>query len=187
MPSSLITALQPNRPADIDVRDTLTDDDQHVLLRALAAVADPRDPRGIRYRLTSLLAVSVCAVLAWAATFAAIGDWAGDLDSPTRGRLGFAGAIPAGSTVWRFLVRLDAQTLQSVLTGWLRARITPPAQARPQRRARIIVAVDGKVLRGARLREGRQVHLVPFGNPVRLRSLGVLTHQATEDLPAAHP
>ena len=160
MPSSLITALQPNRPADVDVRDTLTHDDQHDLLRALAAVPDPRDPRGIRYRLTSLLAVAVCAVLAGATTFAAIADWAADLDSPTRGRLGFAGAIPVGSTVWRFLVRLDAQMLQAVLTGWLRARITPPAPAQPQRRARVVVAVDGKVLRGARLPEGRQVHLL---------------------------
>src|SRR5258706_2007880 len=101
MPSSLITALQPNRPADIDVREALTHDDQHDLLRALAAVPDPRDPRGIRYRLTSLLAVAVCAVLAGATTFAAIADWAADLDSATRGRLGFAGAIPVGSTVWR--------------------------------------------------------------------------------------
>jgi hypothetical protein len=35
MPSSLITALQPNRPADIDVREALTHDDQHDLLACL--------------------------------------------------------------------------------------------------------------------------------------------------------
>src|SRR5258705_13846528 len=128
MPSSLITALQPNRPADIDVREALTDDDQHDLLRALAAVADPRDPRGIRYRLTSLLAVAVCAVLAGATTFAAIADWAADLDSATRGRPGFAGAIPVGSTVWRFLGSPGAPTLAAGATRRLPAPVAPPAQ-----------------------------------------------------------
>src|SRR5439155_16192221 len=111
------------------------EDDQGNLLHALAAVPDPRDPRGVRYRLTSLLAVAVCAVLAGAATFAAIADWAADLDPPARQRLGFAGAIPVGSTVWRFLIRLDAQILQAVLTGWLRAQLTPPPSM-PSRRAR---------------------------------------------------
>src|SRR5258706_9825516 len=125
MPSSLITALQPNRPADIDVREALTHDDQHDLLRALAAVPDPRDPRGIRYRLTSLLAVAVCAVLAGATTFAAIADWAADLDSATRGRLGFAGAIPVGSTVWRFPVPPRAPTPARGLASAPSARLAP--------------------------------------------------------------
>jgi predicted transposase YbfD/YdcC len=157
MQSSLITALRPIRPADNGVPDTLTADDQHNLLHALAGVPDPRSARGIRYRLTSLLAVAVCAVLAGATTFAAIADWAADLDGGARRRLGFAGPIPVGSTVWRFLIRLDAQVLQAALTGWLRARITTPPSARPRR---VVVAVDGKVLRGARLPEGRQVHLL---------------------------
>jgi predicted transposase YbfD/YdcC len=160
MPSSLINALRPNPAADIDVPSAVNEGDQRDLLHALAAVPDPRDPRGVRYRLTSLLAVAVCAVLAGAATFAAIADWAADLDPPARGRLGFAGPIPVGSTVWRFLIRLDAQVLQAVLTGWLRARITTRPAGPRQRPARVVIAVDGKVLRGARLSGGRQVHLL---------------------------
>jgi predicted transposase YbfD/YdcC len=161
MPSSLITALRPNPPTGIDVPGRLAEDDQRDLLHALAGVPDPRDPRGVRYRLTSLLAVAVCAVLAGAVTFAAIADWAADLDPPARRRLGFAGPIPVGTTVWRFLVRLDAQVLQAVLTGWLRARIPAPASAGTrQRPTRVVIAVDGKVLCGARLPGGRQVHLL---------------------------
>ncbi|WP_232430558.1 transposase family protein [Salinispora pacifica] len=34
------------------------------LLTALARVPDPRDPRGVRYSLASVLAVAVCAVMA---------------------------------------------------------------------------------------------------------------------------
>jgi predicted transposase YbfD/YdcC len=161
MPSSLITVLRPELHADIDVSDLIDEPGRRGLLEVLAAVPDPRDPRGVRYQLASLLAVAVCAVLAGAVTFAAIADWAVDLDAEARLRLGFTGPIPVGSTVWRFLIRLDAEVLQAVLTGWLRSRITPPTADRsPQQPARVVIAVDGKVLRGARLPDGRQIHLL---------------------------
>jgi predicted transposase YbfD/YdcC len=114
MSSSPIDALLQHRPTDSAPPIAVTDGEQQGLLAALSAVPDPRDPRGVRYPLTSLLAVAVCAVLAGATTFAAIGDWAADLDEAARHRLGFVGRIPAGSTVWRFLVRIDAQVLQAV-------------------------------------------------------------------------
>src|SRR6266508_5854951 len=158
MSSSLIDAVRPNPTAGIDVPAGLGEDERQNLLHALAAVADPRHRRGVRYRLASLLAVAVCAVLAGAGTFAAIADWGADLDEAARDRLGFTGRIPVGSTVWRFLVRVDAQVLQVVLTGWLRHRL--PAQPAQGRKDRVVIAVDGKVLRGARLPDGRQVHLL---------------------------
>lgn len=123
-------------------------------------VPDPRDPRGVRYPLASLLAVAVCAVLAGAATFAAIADWADDLDPPAWARLGLSGRVPAATTVWRLLVRVDAEVLSAVLAGWLRERVTTSAAAAPGRRPRMVIAVDGKVQRGARLPDGRRVHLL---------------------------
>ncbi|MEH1130875.1 ISAs1 family transposase [Micromonospora sp. CPCC 206061] len=159
MPSSLINAVRPKPTIGIDIPAALGTDEQRDLLHALAAVPDPRHRRGVRYRLASLLAVAVCAVLAGATTFAAIADWAADLDEPVRARLGFTGRIPVGSTLWRFLIRIDAQLLQAVLTGWLRHRLPaqPPASGRKDR---VVIAVDGKVLRGAKLPDGRQVHLL---------------------------
>jgi hypothetical protein len=68
-------------------------DEPHDLLTALARVPDPRDPRGVRYSLAGLLAVAVCAVLAGAGTFAAITDWAADLDPAA----GSGSGSPAGS------------------------------------------------------------------------------------------
>ena len=44
----------------------------------LAQVPDPRDPRGVRHTLTSLLLAAVAAVLAGARSFTAIGEWAAD-------------------------------------------------------------------------------------------------------------
>jgi|SRR6266536_1324276 len=159
MSSSLIDAVRPNPPAGLDVPGHLNEDEQQNLLHALAAVADPRHRRGVRYPLASLLAVAVCAVLAGASTFAAIADWAADLDPAARRKIGFCGRIPAGSTVWRLLIRIDAHVLQAVLTGWLRCRL-PGHPAASGRAGRVVIAVDGKLLRGAKLPDGRQVHLL---------------------------
>jgi DDE_Tnp_1-associated len=46
------------------------------LVTHLAGLPDPRDRRGLRYGLASVLAVAVCAVLAGAKSLAAIGEWA---------------------------------------------------------------------------------------------------------------
>src|SRR5437764_10002915 len=75
MPSSPTEILLPNRPSDAPRPAPVTDGEHHSLFVALAAVPDPRDPRGTRYPLVSMLAVAVCAVLAGACTFAAVTDW----------------------------------------------------------------------------------------------------------------
>jgi hypothetical protein len=79
----------------------------------------------------SLLAVAAWAVLAGTATFAAMADRAADLDPSAWVRLGFAGRIPTATTVWRLLVRLDADVLSAVRpTGCARA---PPLLRRAGR------------------------------------------------------
>lgn len=59
--------------------------------------------------MVSMLAVAVCAVLAGACTFAAIADWARDLDRAGWARLGFTDRVPAATTVWRLLIRIDSK------------------------------------------------------------------------------
>src|SRR3954468_9587024 len=159
MSSSPTEILLPHRPAEAAPRPSAVTDGEHPsLLLALAAVPDPRDPRGRRYPLVSVLAVAVCAVLAGACTFAAVADWVRDLDRPVWARLGFSDRVPAATTVWRLLIRINAELLQTVLTRWLRARAAPIVVA--GRRWRLVIAIDGKVERGARLPDGRQVHLL---------------------------
>jgi predicted transposase YbfD/YdcC len=128
-------------------------------LHALSAVQDPRTARGVRYPLAGLLTVAVCAVMAGASSFTAIADWLHDLDDIARARLGFIRKAPAATTIWRLLTRLDADHLATVLAGWLRTRVQPRATPRP-RRHRIIIAVDGKTMRGARRPDGTKVHLL---------------------------
>ena len=136
----------------------VTEGERAGLLRALSAVPDPRSPRGLRYPLAGLLAVAVCAVAAGASSVTAIADWLHDLDDIARARLGFLRGVPATTTMWRLLIRLDADLLTTVLADWLRTRTPPVTSQRP--RYRQVIAIDGKTLRGARRDDGRQVHLL---------------------------
>lgn len=125
--------------------------------------------------MSALLMVAVCAVLAGASSFAAITDWIHDLDGHARNRLGFD-RIPAGTTMWRLLTRLDADLLATVLAGWLTTRARRSSPVRTCRH-RHVIAVDGKTLRGARVHDGRQVHLLSALDT----STGIVLAQVTVD------
>jgi predicted transposase YbfD/YdcC len=59
------------------------------LLQALAWVPDPRDPRGVRYRLATLLAIGVCAMTTVGHnSLVSIGEWARRCDQQTLADLG---------------------------------------------------------------------------------------------------
>ena len=134
MPSSPITAAvaQPGRASQ--------------LLDLLATMPDPRDPRGVRYRLAGVLAVAVSAVLAGSRSFAAIGEWAADLPGEHLTRLGLARA-PEESTWRKLFARLDADALDRLLGAWLWTRTSVVEGRR-------VIAIDGKTVRGARTRTG---------------------------------
>lgn len=158
MSSSIIDALSPQEPSATPAPFLASDREHHDLLIALTVVDDPRDRRGRRYPLVAMLAGAVCAVLAGATTFAAIGDWLGCLTPAQAARLGFTGRLPTTTTLWRLLIRIDDDTLSAALARWLRARSTPIQI--DGRRWRLVIAFDGKVVRGAKLDNGRQVQLL---------------------------
>ncbi|WP_200834765.1 ISAs1 family transposase [Amycolatopsis alkalitolerans] len=124
----------------------------HDLLSVLARVPDPRDPRGVRYPLSGMLAVAVCAVLAGARSFAAIGEWALDLRADQLGRLGLAKA-PVESTLRKLFARLDTVALdrQLAVVAWTRTRHIA---------GRRVIAIDGKTVRGARTATTTAPHLI---------------------------
>jgi len=103
----------------------------------------------------TVLAVSVCAVLAGARSYVAIAEWAHDLPVSARLRLGIGRRDPSESTLRRILQRVDLDALDAVLSSWLSARLP-----RPQPGGMRAVAVDGKTARGARTDDGTQVHLL---------------------------
>ncbi len=123
------------------------------LVEALAAVADPRARRGVRHRSCTILSIGVCAVLAGARSYVAIGEWAADLTPAVRLRLGLGRRAPCESTIRRVLQRVDAAALDWVVSGWLAARIVAGREP-------ATIALDGKTARGARSGDDRAVHLL---------------------------
>jgi predicted transposase YbfD/YdcC len=137
--SSLIDSVRAHAGADVGTDPLMAGPG---LLDAFALVPDPRARRGVRHRLVTVLAVSVCAVLAGARSLVAIAEWAADLPEQARNAVGIAAGPPCESTIRRVLGALDGDGLDQVVGGWAASRL--PAQTR--RRA---VAVDGKTLRGS--------------------------------------
>jgi predicted transposase YbfD/YdcC len=140
------------------------------LLECLARVPDPRDPRGVRHTLTSLLLAAVAAVLAGARSFTAAGEWVADAPPQVLACLGIrrdplSGRFepPDEATIRRVLESVDAAALDAAVGSWLGARVRAAGQ-HPQRgrRWRPALAVDGKAVRGTRhaSSDGQAVHLL---------------------------
>jgi predicted transposase YbfD/YdcC len=159
------------------------------LLDRLALVADPRDPRGVRYRLATLLAIGVCAVSAAGHnTMTAVAEWVRRCDPAELSRLGcpfnpLTGRyrVPDERTLREAYSRVDPGGLAAAGYGYLGALaqaepalVSPHgASEREQRRAyhaatgqvsrrprHDALATDGKCLRAARRPDGSQVYLL---------------------------
>jgi predicted transposase YbfD/YdcC len=147
-------------------RDDLQVEQGADLLLALGEVPDPRKTRGCRHRLVTVLAVSVCAVLAGARSYVAIAEWAHDLPTSARLRLGIRRRAPSESTIRRILQTVDLAALDTTLSSWLGTRLPDPPPGRMR-----VVAVDGKTARGARNTgssggaQQRAVHLLAAFDP----------------------
>lgn len=126
------------------------------LLVALSGVPDPRNSRGVRHRLVTVLAAAVCAVLAGARSYVGIAEWAHDLPVSVRVRLGIGRRAPSESTFRRVLQTVDAHALDTALSSWLVERSGLGREANQALRA---VAVDGKTARGSRAPDQPARHL----------------------------
>lgn len=107
-----------------------------VLARGLT---DPRDRRGVRHGLASLVSVLVagvaCGYTSMLAIAGAAAGWGQDVlaghgcwRSPTTGRL----VAPSAATLTRLSAVLDADELEAVLSSWLVAMALDPRVATPQ-------------------------------------------------------
>jgi predicted transposase YbfD/YdcC len=125
---------------------------QH-LLDLLAQVPDPRKKRGRRHALAGLLAVGIAAVIAGSRSFAAIGQWAGDAGPDVLAALGADRGPAEESTYRRAFALVSADVLDRVLGAWLWTRAVRAG-------GRLVIAIDGKTVRGAKSKGGKAPHLV---------------------------
>ncbi|MEV2267775.1 ISAs1 family transposase [Nonomuraea africana] len=166
MPSSPIDVFTHHRE-HVTFADLITGpDDLPALVEVLDALPDPRSRRGRRYRLGSLLALSLIAVLGGATSLAAITRCIGGYDPGILARAGLPGTVRlAASTLGGLLSRLDGDAFDTATCGYL-ATIAAciPLEADDDRQACRAplagLAVDGKMLRGSRTGEGTAVCLL---------------------------
>jgi hypothetical protein len=117
------------------------------LLQALAKVPDPRDPRGARQRLATLLAIAVCAMpAAGHNSLVAIAEWARRCDQEVLARPGcpfdpFAGRYrsPGERTLRYAFAKVDPGALTAA--GFARAGAARRRTAEPRRCPRANSAV----------------------------------------------
>src|SRR5665811_1687935 len=139
---------------DVDSRDGL--------IAALDQIVDHRKRRGVRHSLSSLLAIATAATLAGARSVAAIGEYAADCPQPVLARLGakhhpVKGRYVAAhaDTIRRALASVDAAALDEVVGAWLFRQVRAGHVDADQ----LVLALDGKSMRGALRADGRAVHL----------------------------
>jgi hypothetical protein len=119
----------------------------------LAQVPDPRKRRGRRHPLAGLLAVGIAAVIAGSRSFAAIGQQSADAGTDVLAGLGAARGPAEESTFRRAFALISPDVLDQVLGAWLWTRAV-------QVSGRLVIAVDGKTVRGAKDKDGKAPHLV---------------------------
>ncbi len=132
------------------------------LLSYLEKVPDHRKARGIRHRLAVLLAVAATAAISGARSFVAVGEHAAELpqealkrlgvkSSPTKGRY----VAPSEVTLRRAIQDVDSEALDKAIGAWLTAEV----RGGNLDEETLVLALDGKVVRGAWTDEGIQVQL----------------------------
>jgi hypothetical protein len=117
----------------------------------------------VRHRLTVVLTLTTCAVLAGATSLLAVGEWIADAPAHVLEQVGARRdpllprrVLPSETTVRRLPARIDGDALDRAVGRWLadrRPKETLAAQLRG-------LAVDGKSLRGAARTKGRKIHLL---------------------------
>ena len=127
------------------------------LLEALAGVSDPRKKRGIRHQIAPTLAMVAAAGLSGSGrSFRSAGDFVADLPQEALARLGArfhpvrrCYIAPDEATIRRHVQMTGADQADAVVGAWLLAQVRAGRLAAGQAASLTMVALDGKVLKGA--------------------------------------
>jgi len=133
----------------------------------LAKVPDRRRLRGRRHGLVTILLLACAAVAAGSKSLAAIGEWAGrapqwllEAAGARRDRRSGTLLAPSETTIRRTLGGVDADALDAQVGAWLLALAGYDAGDEDGAGDQMVVAVDGKTVRGARDGSGPAPHLL---------------------------
>ncbi|WP_158632014.1 transposase family protein [Micromonospora sp. Llam0] len=106
-------------------------------MAALSRVPDPRDARGVRHRLPTVVGLALAAVLAGSVSAYAVGQWIAGCSQKTLKAFGarvdpatgrYVG--PDEKTVRGLCARLDGDALDAAMGRWLQRRADAAARAK---------------------------------------------------------
>lgn len=122
---------------------TLNEKQAKSLFKHIDQITDPRSFQGLRHHKPTLVAICVCATLCGARSFAAVFDWVSNLSKTMKRRLKIKFKngeyiVPSKSTIRRFLISINPDELNEVLSTWIQKLEDFDAP----------IAVDGKTMRG---------------------------------------
>ena len=125
------------------------------LAQVLRNLTYPRDRRGVRHDLPTVLSLAVTGVLASCRSLTAIWEHTTDLTAADLEALGLqvGQALPSESTIRRVLQDLDPTDLDTHVRSWFCTRTGTIT-------GRTVIAVDGKTMRGARTGKDPAPHLL---------------------------
>jgi hypothetical protein len=153
-PHPLLTPEDRSVAAWIDIN-TLPFTGAGGLAEALEPLTDPRHPRGIRHDIISSLVMAVAAALSnCGKTFRSIGGYVADLDQQQLERLGARWhpvlrrwIAPHEATLRRHIKMTDGDEADALIGRWILSLVK--AGRITENQAWILIALDGKVLKGS--------------------------------------
>jgi len=150
-------------PLDMQLPDEPFAFSLQALVEKLYTVEDLRDPRGVRYPLPVVLTVAVLAKLAGHSQLRAVAEWAGLHSEQLCPLLGFGRTTLPHPTTWGriFGTALDPCALDRGVGQFFKKLCQPLIRKKRRRRGGLVLAIDGKTLRGTiPLGHTQGVHLV---------------------------
>ena len=145
----------------------------------LAEVPDPRNQKGRRHPLVSMLALTVVGFLCGQRSYTAIAKWA-RLHPALRKTLGFTmNQTPAASTFHYLYRRLDVVAVEKTLTQWTTQTLASLRISTSDLKG---LAIDGKTLGNSDTQETRRRHLLAavcheFGIPLAQYAVSEKTNE----------
>src|SRR5215210_6085255 len=128
------------------------------LVDVLADITDPRQSRGKRHPLHSILSLAVAAMLCGYKSYSAMAEWGRNYGQEFSTALGFTHSkTPCAATLHNTFRSLDRQVFESRLGDWVEAVM---ADSSGEGESLEVISFDGKTLRGSRKQGAPAAHLL---------------------------
>lgn len=172
----LVSSYLPNKWSYTMTKIAFSNSQYNELRDCLRKLPEYRQFKGMKYTMGSIIAIAICAILSGARSYAAIYEWGQSCSQATLKKLRAyyhrekkRFTAPSERTIRRVLQECNAVAIDKSLTTWLQ-KMTMHSKDKGRKNSlqkndlcctdNDVIAIDGKVARGAKDAMGNQVHLL---------------------------